>query len=142
MKTTNIKVKIPAGIDHGQSIKVSGHGEAGPHGGSAGDLYVRVHIKTSKIFKRDGYDVYTETEISFSKASLGAEIEIETIDGPLKVNVPEGTESGQLIRLRGKGIAEIGGRGRGDHYLRVKIKVPKKLSKNARKLLEELDKEL
>lgn len=140
-KINTVKVKIPAGIDDGQSIRLSGKGEAAVHGGENGDLYIQVHVQPSKIFKRDGFDVYTEKEISFSEAVLGAEVNAETIDGAIKIKVPEGTESGQLIRLRGKGINEINGRGRGDHYVRVKIKVPKKVSKNMRKLLEDLDNE-
>lgn len=141
-KNVSVKVKIPSGIDDGQSIRLSGYGEAAPHGGASGDLYVAVHIRHSKIFKRDGFDVYTEQEISYRQAVLGDVVNTETIDGTLQVRVPEGTESGQLIRLRGKGIPEINGRGRGDHYVRVKIKIPKKVSKNARKLLEDIDKEL
>lgn len=140
-KTSTIKVKIPAGIDSGQSIRLSGHGEAAPHGGASGDLYVQVHIKSSKIFQRQGFDVITENEISFTQAVLGGSITIETIDGPVQVKIPEGTESGQLIRLKAKGIPEVNGRGRGDHYVKVKIKVPKKISKEKRRILEQLDEE-
>lgn len=138
-KNNNIKVKIPAGIDDGQSIRLTAHGEAAPHNGVSGDLYVRVHIKASKIFRRDGFDVYTDQEISYSKAVLGANVKVETIDGQIGIKIPEGTESGQLIRLKGHGIQEVGGKNRGDHFVRVKIIVPKKISKNERKLLEELD---
>ncbi len=141
-KSTTVKVKLPAGIDNGQSIRLSGHGEAAPHGGQSGDLYVAVHIKHSKIFERDNFDVYTNAEISFVQATLGDHISVETIDGELKVAVPEGTESGQLIRLRGKGVPHLQGSGRGDHYVRVKIRVPKKVSKQAKKLLEELKREI
>lgn len=141
-KQVTVPVKIPAGIDNGQTIRLSGYGEAVPHGGHAGDLYVRVHIRPSKIFERDGFDVYTAKDISFAQAALGETMEVETIDGPVKVVVPEGTESGQLIRLRGKGIPALNGGGRGDHYVRVKIRVPRKLNKNARKLLEDLKEHL
>ncbi len=141
-KSTTNKVKIPAGIDNGQSIRVSGHGEAAPHGGQSGDLYVQVHVKPSQQFERDGSDVYTTAEINFPQAVLGDHIGVETIDGTVKVVVPEGTESGQLIRLRGKGIQHLSGSGRGDHYVRVKINVPRKVNKNAKKLLEDLKKEL
>lgn len=141
-KTVSTKVKVPAGIDNGQSIRLTGHGEAAPHAGQSGDLYVQVHIKPSKIFEREGFDVYTNAEISFVQATLGDHITIETVDGELKIAVPEGTESGQLIRLRGKGIPHLQGSSRGDHYARVKIRVPKKVSKSARKLLEELNGEL
>lgn len=137
-KSTTVKVKIPAGIDDGQSIRVSGHGEAAPHGGGAGDLYVAAHVRPSKIFGRDGFDVYTESEISFPQAVLGDTIEVETLDGTVKVVVPEGTESGQLIRLRGKGIPQLQSSGRGDQYVKIKIRVPKKINKKTRDLLEEL----
>ena len=141
-KNATVKVKIPAGIDTGQSIRLTGHGEAAPHGGQSGDLFVMVHIKPSKIFHREGFDVYTDAEINFAQAVLGDHIEIETIEGPVKVVVPEGTESGQLIRLRHKGISHLQSSNRGDHYVRVKIRVPKKLSKSSRKMLEELKGEI
>lgn len=141
-KTSNIKVKIPAGIDEGQSIRLSGHGEAAPHGGQSGDLYVMVHVKPSKIFAREGFDVYTDGEISFSQAVLGDKIEVETLDGIITVVVPEGTESGQLIRLKGRGVPHLERSSRGDHYVRVKIRVPKKLSKSVKKTLEELKGEI
>lgn len=141
-KTSAVKVKIPAGIDNGQSIRLSGHGETAPHGAASGDLFVRVHIRPNKIFERDGYDVYTQSDISYRQAVLGDSITVETIDGPVQMHVPEATESGALIRLRGKGIPEVNGRGRGDHYVRVKIKVPKKVNREVKKLLEKLDEEL
>ncbi len=141
-KNTKIKVKIPAGIDNGQSIRLSGHGEAAPHGGQNGDLYVVTHVKPLKGFKREGYNVFTEAEISFPQAVMGDKIDVETLDGVVKMVVPEGTESGQLIRLKGKGIMELGRSNRGDHYVEMKIAVPKKINKNARKLLEDLQKEL
>ncbi len=138
-KTETLKVKVPAGIDDGQSIRLEGRGETAPHGGMSGDLYVRVHVKPLKGFERDGFDVFTENEISYSQAVLGGKIEVETLEGPVKLVVPEGTESGQLIRLRGKGIPHIGNGGRGDQYVKVKIRVPKKVSRELRKKLEDLD---
>lgn len=141
-KSVSVKVKIPAGIDDGQSIRLSGHGEAAPHNGTSGDLYVRIHLIPSKLFRREGFDVYTDLNISYTKAVLGSTEKIETIDGEVDIKIPEGTESGQLIRLKGRGIQEVGGRGRGDHYVRVKIKVPKKVNRAAKKLLEELDREI
>ncbi|MBI5729003.1 MAG: molecular chaperone DnaJ [Candidatus Magasanikbacteria bacterium] len=141
-KNTTISVKIPAGIDTGQSIRLTSHGEAAPHGGGSGDLYVRVHVKPSKIFHREDFDIYTESTITFPQAVLGDTISVETIDGPVKMVVPDGTESGQLIRLKGRGITRIGSASRGDQYVKVKINVPKKVSKQARKLLEELGREI
>jgi len=141
-KNVNINVKIPAGIDDGQSIRLSGYGEVAPRGAGAGDLYVQVHIRLQKTFHREGFDVYTESEINFTQAVLGDKIEVETIDGNIKVVVPEGTESGQLIRLKGHGITHIDKNIRGDHYIKIKIRVPKKLSREARKKLEDLKKDL
>lgn len=141
-KSQTVKVKIPAGIDEGQSIRLSGYGEVAPHGGGAGDLYVQIHLRAQKLFHREGVDVYTESEISFAQAALGDKIDIETIDGPLKIVVPEGTESGALIRLKGHGIQHLNRATRGDHYVKVKIRVPRKLSRDARKKLEDLKDQL
>lgn len=141
-KTVATKVKIPAGIDDGQAIRLTGHGEAAPHGGGNGDLYVRVHVKPSKVFHREDFDIYTESTVSFTQAVLGDTISVETIDGPVKMVVPEGTESGQLIRLKGRGITRLGGSTRGDQYVKVLIRVPKKINKQTRKLLEELGREI
>lgn len=140
-KTSTINVKIPAGIDNGQSIRLQGHGEAAPHGGETGDLYIVAHVRPLKGFRRDGFDVYTLCEISFPQAVLGDKVEIETLDGSVKIVVPEGTESGQLIRLKGKGIMHLGRNSRGDQYVEVKINVPKKITKQIRKLLEDLQQE-
>ena len=141
-KSVDLDVKIPAGIDDGQAIRLTGHGEAAPHGGVSGDLYVRAHIKPQKVFHRENFDVYTESEINFSQAALGDKIQVPTLDGELTVVVPEGTESGQLIRLKGRGITQLGRSGRGDHYVKIKIRVPKKLNKKTKQLLEELKNEI
>ena len=141
-KTANIKIKIPGGIDNGQSIRLEGYGETAPYGGGSGDLYVRVHVKPLKGFAREGYNVYAEREISYPQAVLGGHIEVETLDGIIKIAVPEGTEFGQLIRIKGKGIQHLEGSSRGDHYVKIKIRVPKKLSREARKKLDELRDEL
>lgn len=141
-KTTTAKVKIPAGIDDGQAIRLTGYGEAAPHGGENGDLYVRVHVKPSKIFHREDFDIYTESAISFTQATLGGTIAVETIDGPVKMVVPEGAESGQLIRLKSRGVTHLGNGNRGDQYVKVIIRVPKKVNKKTRQLLEELGREI
>ena len=141
-KNSNIKIKIPAGIDNNQSIRLEGHGEAAPHGGQSGDLYVRAHVKTLKGFTRSGYDVYTEKEISYPQAVLGDHIEVETLDGIIKITVSEGTESGQQIRIKGRGIKYLERNAHGDHYVKIKIRVPKKLSREVKKKLEELKTEL
>ncbi|OGH91368.1 MAG: molecular chaperone DnaJ [Candidatus Magasanikbacteria bacterium RIFOXYD2_FULL_39_9] len=139
---STIKVKIPGGIDNGQSIRLDNQGEAAPHGGRNGSLYVRVRVKPLDGFIREGYDVYTEEEISYPQAVLGDKIEVQTLDEKVKLLVPEGVESGQLIRIKGKGIQHLERNSRGDHYVKIKIRVPKKISKEVRKKLEELKNEL
>ncbi len=141
-KESKVKVKIPAGIDDEQSIRLSGYGEAAPHGGGAGDLYVVVHVKPLSGFHREGVDIYTDLEINFAQAVLGDTVEVKTIDGVVNMVVPEGTEAGQLIRLRNHGITHLGKVTRGDQYVKVKIRVPKKVNKETRKKLEELKKDL
>ena len=139
---SNYKVKIPAGIDDGGTIRLSGKGESAATGGTAGDLYVVVHVRGDKKFNREGDDIYSEARISYPQAVLGDKIEIETVDGVKKMVIPESTQSHQQIRLKGLGVPNVHGRGRGDHYVRVIVDVPKKVSRGARKLLEELRGEL
>ena len=138
-KTSIHKIKIPAGIDDGQAIRLTGMGASARYGGINGDLFARVHIKSQKTFERRGFDVYTSVSVSYSQAVLSDKVEVETLDGKLKVVVPAGTEHGQLIRLRGKGITHLGRQSRGDQYIVVKIEVPKKVNRKVKKLLEELD---
>lgn len=137
-KDQDITVKIPAGIDEGESIRLTGYGEVAPHSSQSGDLYVRAHIKPNRYFHREGFDVYTQSEISFPQAVLGDKIEVETIDGPVKLVVPEGIESGQLIKIKGHGITHLGRSNRGDQFVKIKIRVPKKFSRDVRKKLEDL----
>jgi molecular chaperone DnaJ len=133
-----LKIKIPAGIDEGETLKLAGQGQAGPRGAGAGNLYITFHIRPHPKFKRDGSDVLSEEEITFAQAALGAKVEVETLEGKVKLKIPPGTQPGQVFRLRNKGIPYLHGRGRGDQMVRVKIKVPKKLTKKQRELLEEL----
>ena len=141
-KNNTFKVKIPAGINDGESIRLTGYGEAAANNGMSGDLYVHIHIKKNKYFSRDNHDILTECEISFSQAVLGDKVEIETLDGMEKILIPEGIESGQMIRLKGKGIPYLRQKGRGDHYIKIKIRVPKHLGRDAKKKLEDLKNEL
>lgn len=141
-KVSELKVKIPAGIDDGESVRLVGYGEALPHGGGAGDLYVRVRVKSFLDWERNGFDVYSNLQISFTQAVFGDRVEVETLDGMVKLVIPEGIEHGQLIRLRGHGITQLGRSSRGDHYVRVKIRIPKKLNRETRKKLEDLRGEL
>jgi molecular chaperone DnaJ len=131
-------VKIPAGIDSGQSVRLSGKGESGGPGGQSGDLYVTVTVTKDNRFRREGNDIHTDLHVSYPQAVLGETLEIDTIDGKKQLVVPAGTESHQKIRLKNYGVPDVNGRGRGDQYVRVIVDVPKKVSKKAKKLLEEL----
>jgi len=137
-ENVKLKVKIPAGIDSGESIRLSGQGEAGPKGAPAGDLYLRVRVNDHRKFVRDGYDIRTEESLSISQAILGDKIEVETVHGPVKLKIPEGTQSGTIFKLKDKGIMKLHNRGIGDQYVKVSVKIPAGLDKKQRKLLGEL----
>jgi len=137
-----IEIHIPAGVDTNQIIKVSGRGEAGRRGAKSGDLFVRILLKQHKDFERRGDDLFVETEIGFSQVALGDEIEIKTLEGTgILLQVSAGTESGKILRISGKGIPRFGGYGRGNLYVALKVKTPKKLTREQKKLLEQLRKE-
>lgn len=138
---SNYLVKIPAGISDGESIRLSGKGESAS-GGAAGDLYVTVHVKDDPRFARDGYDIHTEAHISYPQAALGAAVDIDTLDGRKSVKIPDGTQSGAQIRLKGLGVPYLQSSGRGDHYVHTIVDIPKRVSRKAKKLLEELENEL
>lgn len=131
-KSVSLKINIPAGIENGEVLRVSGGGEAGGRGAAAGDLYLHIIVKEDKNFSREGENIITRVPLDFKTAALGGEIIVETFDGKMKIKIPEGTESGQIFRLRGKGVA-----GSGDMLVEVYIAVPKKLSKKQKKILEE-----
>lgn len=134
-KRRTIKVNIPAGIDHGQTISLRGQGGAGKNGGPAGDLLITVMVQPHEIFRRDGVDVFCEAPITFTQAALGAELEIPTIDGKVKYSIPEGTQTGTVFRLKGKGVPVLNGRGRGDQYVTVVIETPRSLNKEQKEAL-------
>ena len=134
-KRKTIKVNIPAGIDHGQTISRRGQGNAGRNGGPAGDLLITVMVQPHELFRRDGVDVFCEAPITFAQAVLGAELEIPTIDGKVKYSIPEGTQTGTVFRLKGKGIPVLNGRGRGDQYVTVTIETPRNLNKEQKEAL-------
>ena len=136
-KRETISVKIPAGIDSNSRLRISGEGNQGARGTHPGDLYVGVTVREHPIFERHGDDVLCEVPIAFSQATLGAEIEVPTLEGPIKLKVPEATQSGRVFRLSGKGIASVHTGRRGDQHVLVKIETPTKLSKQQRELLEE-----
>ncbi len=136
-KLSRVKLKIPAGIGEGSRLRSSRNGEAGIRGGPQGDLYVVIHIKEHKVFQRDGDNLYCEVPIPFSVAALGGEIDVPTLEGRAHLKVPPGTQSGQMFRLRGKGIANVNGRGRGDLLARLIVEVPSHLNVEQRRKLEE-----
>jgi len=136
-RKSRINLKIPAGIGDGSRLRSSGNGEAGSRGGPSGDLYVVMHIKEHPIFQREEDDLYCEVPISFALAALGGETAVPTLQGKANLKVPAGTQSGQMFKLRGKGIANIGGRGHGDLFARLLVEVPTRLNASQRQKLEE-----
>jgi len=135
-KRSQIAVKIPAGIDTGQRLKLTNEGEAGERGGPAGDLYVVINILQHDLFTREEADVLCDVPITFTQAALGAEVEVPSLDGKVKVKIPEGTQSHKILRLKGKGMPYLGSPSRGDQLVRVIIETPTRLSKEQRELLE------
>ncbi len=137
----SIEVDIPAGVDSGQILKIGGKGDAGRRSGSSGDLYVMIMIKPHPLFTRRGDDIHTGAPISFSKAVLGGEIIIQTLEKKISLKIPSGVESGKIFRISGNGIPRFGGIGRGNLYVKINIITPKNLTKKQKELLEELQKE-
>lgn len=137
-KYEDIKIKIPAGIKDGQSIRLEGLGESGERGGEAGDLYVAVHVRPHEKLSREGDDIRSEEKISFPQAALGDRIPVETVDGEVKLKIPAGTQSGEVFRLKGKGIKHLSRFGHGDHYVRIQVVTPKNLTREQREILEKL----
>lgn len=134
-----LQIKVPAGVDNGSQLRISGEGEAGPAGGPAGDLYVVLRVKDHSLFKRDGAHLFCEFPLSLPQAALGASVEIPTLEGEkTKLSIPEGTQSGSVLRLRGQGVPHLGGRGRGDLHVLVRVVVPTRLTSEQRKLIEKL----
>ena len=136
-KLSRVKLKIPAGIREGSRLRSLGNGEAGTRGGPPGDLYVVIHIQEHRIFQREGDDLYCEVPIPFSVATLGGEIGVPTLQGGAHLRVPSGTQSGQMFKLRGKGITNANGRGHGDLFARLIVEVPSRLNAEQRRKLEE-----
>ena len=133
-----LTLRIPAGVDTGSRLRLTGEGEAGFNGGPTGDLYVVLSVKPHKSFRRDGEDVYLELPVTFPQAALGAEIEVPTIEGRERISIPEGTQTGTIVKLRGKGVPRLHGGGRGDQLIVVTVHTPEKLTKEQRALLEKL----
>jgi molecular chaperone DnaJ len=132
------EIPIPAGVDEGTQIRVAGEGEPGSNGGPPGDLYIAIHVKPHRIFKRQGNDILLDMQINIAQATLGAEIAIPTVEGDEIVNIPPGTQPGKVIRLRGKGIPRLNRNGRGDQLIVISVAIPKSLTPEQRQLFENL----
>jgi molecular chaperone DnaJ len=133
-----LTVKIPAGIATGQQLRLQGEGESGYMGGPAGNLYVVVQVSEHEFFRRDGNNLFCEIPVNFTTVTLGGEIQVPTLDGNDSVKVPEGTPTGTTLRLRGKGLPDVNGRGRGDLFATVQVQTPKKLTREQRRIVEDL----
>jgi len=138
-KHSKIQISIPAGIDEGQQIRISGKGEPGKNGGPSGDLYVVVHIKPHDYFEREGDNIYCDLPLTFTQAALGDEVEVPTVHGKVKLKIPAGTQTGKVFRLRGKGVPNVHGRGHGDQHIQVKVITPTHLTKRQKELLREFN---
>ncbi|MBQ7096623.1 MAG: molecular chaperone DnaJ [Clostridia bacterium] len=137
-KSRKVKVKVPAGIDNEQIIPLRGQADAGKNGGPAGDLLIITRVKDHKLFERQGFDILCDFPITFVEAALGAEIEVPTIDGKVKYDIPEGTQSGTVFRLKGKGVPRLhGGGSRGDQYVKIKVEIPKNLNDKQKDILRQ-----
>ncbi|MGE5425739.1 MAG: molecular chaperone DnaJ [Bacillota bacterium] len=133
-----LKVKIPAGISNGESIRLSGYGDAGERGAPSGDLFLKVRVATHAELKREGDDIYSQFEITMSEAALGTTIGVETAYGEVKLKIPAGTQPQTVFRIKEKGAPRLHGRGQGDHFVKIKVLIPKSLTKKQKQLLEEL----
>ena len=134
-----IDVKIHAGVENGTTMRITGEGEAGRRGGPRGDLYIHVYVKKHAIFQREGTNVICQVPISFVQATLGAEVDVPTIEGNVKMKIPAGTQNAKIFRLRGKGITDLRGYSRGDELVRIVVEVPTRLNANQKKLLKEFE---
>ena len=139
LRQRSVDAKIPAGVEDGTRIRFSGYGEGGLHGGPPGDLYVVLHVKEHPFFEREGNDLHCVIPVSYAQAALGAEISVPTLEGEHVLKVPDGTQSGTTLRIRGKGVPVLSGHGKGDLFVEVRVQTPSKLNKRQRELLQELE---
>lgn len=137
-KEKSLEIKIPAGVETGSRLRVTGEGEAGVNGGHSGDLFVVLHVKEHETFERQGANLYSAVPVSFAQAALGADIKVKTLEGEEELNIPAGTQTGTVFRIKSKGMPALGGRGNGDLFVAVTLITPKTLTKEQRKLLEQL----
>jgi molecular chaperone DnaJ len=135
-------VSIPAGVDTGTQIRLAGEGQPGVNGGPNGNLYIAIQVKTHKYFRRRDYDILMDLNINIAQATLGAEVDIPTVDGPAKLKIPSGTQPGKVLHLKGKGVPHLRGNGRGDQLVVVNIAIPTRLTGDQRHLFEQLAKSM
>jgi molecular chaperone DnaJ len=138
VKSSKISIDIPPGIDSGMRLRFAGAGDASPDGGPSGDLFVVVHVRQHEVFKRDGANLWLEMPIEYWEAALGAEVEVPTLSGKAMLTIPSATQDGSVFRMKGKGLPQIESRGMGDQFVRIKIKVPRKLTSEQKALLKKL----
>lgn len=138
-KKRTVTVKVPAGIDHGQTIVMGGQGEPGMRGGPNGDLLIVVGVRPHKLFKRDGYNILLDFPVSFVTATLGGDVDVPTLDGTVKYRIPEGTQPGTEFRIKGSGIQQLRSNGKGDLIMKVKVEIPRKLNNKQKELLRQFD---
>lgn len=141
-KREELVVTIPAGMSDGQTLRLNGKGDAGGRGAKSGDLYVTIHVEQHRGWERDGDDIHSTAKVRLATALLGGEIDVETLDGVVQVKIPEGAQHGQVFRLKGKGITHLQRGGRADHYVHIEILIPSRLSRSARKTIEEIKADL
>jgi molecular chaperone DnaJ len=139
LQQRTVDAKVPAGVEDGTRIRFTGLGESGSHGGPSGDLYVVLHVKEHPFFEREGNDLHCVIPVSYAQAALGDEISVPTLEGEHVLKVPDGTQSGTTLRIRGRGVPVLNGHGKGDLYVEVRVQTPTKLNKRQRELLQELD---
>jgi molecular chaperone DnaJ len=137
-KEKSLEIKIPAGVETGSRLRVTGEGEAGVNGGPAGDLFVVLHVKEHEMFERQGANLYSAVPITFAQAALGTDIQVKTLEGEEELKIPAGTQTGSIFRIKSQGMPALGGRGKGDLFVAVTLITPKTLTKEQRKLLEQL----
>jgi molecular chaperone DnaJ len=133
-----MEVKIPAGVETGSRLRIAGEGEAGTQGGASGDLYVVIHVAEHEDFERQGSNLYSSVPVTFAQAALGSQVNVKTLDGQHDLKIPAGTQTGTVFRVKGQGMPMLGGRGRGDLFVAVTVVTPTTLTREQRKLLEQL----
>jgi molecular chaperone DnaJ len=137
--TRSVPVEIPAGVSDGLELRMSGTGNAGRSGGAPGDLYITFRVQPHAVFDRRGQDLFAVLDVAMARAALGADLQVETLDGTERVKLDAGAQSGDVVRLKGKGVPNLGRRGRGDLFLTVQVETPRKLGREEKKLLERLE---